>query len=627
MTERHSLGPRDTDLGLIQNYQLDALGALLHRPRRYVQRMTERMSFVEHGQRWQRDLQFVMPEPFATATVEAPQPFVVSLGMFARRRFPDFTVTNGDGGECALVTRRQHGHMLAVCMVQRLLLPHEWRRFTETRAAAQPILARLHNCIAAMLTTMPVSTEFKIGDALEELRNLLQVLNISDKGRVARAEKLLRYSCSVIELQTQYLCWVMAKPGDIVRLTATYTTADVPIIDAHTFEEADEVTPAWHLWWRNKRTRAYSRNRMLPLHYRLSAPANDHCGSYYFTVDPPADARVSLLEWGNGRRLQPERGAASSQAREVDSATITCHLHNGERPAAATSATSGEVSRRFRPTEIQGARLHTFIRPESFDHNKLSAIGLLSLALAWLAQNGSFVTATRGVGTQWLLVTPAAMLVFIGQQQRHHSGRFTRSFRVSMWLYIGASVLFAGVEALSLNGAAGRTLSQGVGNDVISGGFALVSGAVALMFFATGQRFDRVVERRFIRTLERVRKSGTPSFFEHKTGYRRHEQDAVVVGDDTALFGDRGRHPADRIYTAVARHYIDRTLLYVAVACLLGALAMVKFGWGESRRDVIASQKKAAQVIGGRQPNTTARMGRDTLTLPLLTERPAVERP
>lgn len=610
MTEGHGLGPRDTDLGLIQNYQLDALAALLHRPRRYVQRMTEHMSFVERGQRWQRDLQLMLPEPFDMADVDVPQPFVVSLGMFARRRFPDFTVTNGGGAECALVTRRQHGHMLAVCMVQRLLLPGEWQLFTTT-SEARPILARLHNCVATMLTTMPVSTEFEINDVVKELRDLLQVLGITDEGRLARAEKLLSYSCSVIELQTQYLCWVMAKPGDIVRLTATYTTMDVPIIDAHTFEEADGVTPTWHLWWRNRRTRAYSRNRMLPLHYRISAPANDHCGSYYFTVDPPADARVCLLEWGNGRRLQPEHGSASSQAREVDSATITCHLHNGERPAAA-SAPSGQRGRRYRPTEIQGARLHTFIRPESFDHNKLSAIGLLSVALAWLAQNGSFVTATRGVGTQWLLVTPAAMLVFIGQQQRHHSGRFTRSFRVTMWLYIGVSVLFAGVEALALNGAAGRSFSEGAGNDIISGGFALISGAVAIMFFATGRRFDRVVERRFIRTLRRVRRSGTPSFFEHKTGYRRHKRKTVPPGDDAALFGDRGRHPADRIYTAVARHYIDRTLIYISVACAIGALAMMELGWGDSRRDVIAKQKKAAQVAaqpsnpGGRAGGSAA---------------------
>jgi hypothetical protein len=233
---------------------------------------------------------------------------------------------------------------------------------------------------------------------------------------------------------------------------------------------------------------------------------------------------------------------------------------------------------------------------------------LLSVALAWLAQNGSFVSTSRGIGTQWLLVTPAAMLVFIGQQQRHHSGQFTRSFRVTMWLYIAASVVFAGVEALSLNGGAGRVLSNGVGNDIISGAFALISAAVAIMFFATGRRFDGVVERRFTRTLDRVRKFGTPSFVESKTTHRQPTTTSTSgpTPSEGELFGDLGEHPADRIYTAVARHYIDRTLIYVALACIVAAIGMNRLGWGEGRTAVIVKQEQAEKVARERQAQLDA---------------------
>jgi hypothetical protein len=603
----------DDDLAHITTEQVDALGAMLFRPRQYVQRIIERMSFLPEGQHWKRDIQLRIPSSLESEVDEGKRFYVVSLGMFDRKRFPDFAVTNSDGNQCALLTRRQHGFCLTTCMMRQFLDMQEWEASVKTENGRRA-LAGLYTYLATMLTTIPASDAYTGDGAAKKLKALFGALGIEDKHRRRRAFALLKYSCYVLEHQTQYLCWVQAEPGALIRLSAEYTTADSPLLFKADFIETDSPS-SLRLSLRNARMRWYSRYRLMPMHYRIYVPSNAQCGSYYFMIKPPADTKISLLEWGSGRRFHIWTDHEDSgQLREIDSAAFSCHMHNGGGPRRF-----GRPPRTAEPSEIQSSRLHAFVRSAPYDHDKLIAASLLSLLLALLAQDGTFALLGQGQRNQWLLLAPAAILVFIGQQQRHHYGRFTRPFRWIMWIYISVAAVFAGTEALVAHGAIPEWLDGNTGNGIVTAALALMSVTFVILFTATGKRFDRTAEKRFDHILSRVREFGTPSWLQSHMSNQRSLWATHEAQSEDDLFGDGGRHPADRIYAAVGRHRIDRALLRTVAVWLFGIALVLFGGWGSGRQAVIDEQAsevratmqqrediaKVAQALGRRTVNAT----------------------
>jgi hypothetical protein len=461
--------------------------------------------------------------------------------------------------------------------------------------------AELTQYLAGMITTM-VGQQYTGKGAVELLAELFSASKIDDEAITEPARTILQKHCIAMSAQTQYLCWVKARPGSTVNLQATYTQSDV----ARYSPEVGGVTrSSLRLRWRNWRSKQYAQYNILPLHYAFDTPAYVDCKSYYFTITSPPETRITLLDWMTGRRFRtmneelstPPRGRwrrrvpipsklPDGATEELDCANFAYHFYNRRNIEL-------ETSERRRRSATAGARLHAFVRSEPIENSQLVAIGALSLTLAVLAERGSLTVGSGGgygvggVG-QWLLLAPAALTLFVAQHRRHHYARLTRRYRLSIWIYIVLAMLFAGSVAFDA-----ATLPV-VSNDfsdalptVVSGVFAIASAVLIIAAGWSGRHFEISVRRRAERIIRRVYLYGTPSAWdvvkEHKRSplswFRRNE---TPLPDSAIQPHKREDHPSYKSYVATARHSIDRALALTAAGVLIVAGLMIfAFPWGQ----------------------------------------------
>jgi hypothetical protein len=588
----------DDDLSMIGAFQLNALDRMQTESSKYVWRIVERVSFLPiGGQQWERQVQLRLPSlpPIrAHKHLLVESHFIVSLGTFRRRRFADFTVTTDGGAQCRLLTRRQHGYCLASCLLFQFLHSEEWG------ALDQPALRNLHSYLVAMMTTVPENEQYTVRGAQRLLDKLFRASGITNSDRKKAARKILSTHCESIAKQTQYLCWVTAKPGDTLRLSASYTQADSPSPRYERESESEGVTNSRvRLWWRNWRTREYAKYNMFPFRYSFDTPSYSDCQSYYFTITPPPDTRITLLDWGNGSRFrtavedtgwnkkkhdgEEEASPPDGIAEELDCASFGYHFHNRRTTKRRRSDEQPSPDRRKRQSDrrrhssAKATRLHAFLRPDPIDNGKLVAIGFVSLGLAIMAERGTILPGSGNSISQWLLLAPAALVLFVSQQRRHHYARFTRRYRISVWVYITLAMLFAG--SVAFGAPAIPSLSAGVNATVprfISAAFALGSGILIIASMWSGRYFERTTRNRYRRIVRRVHLFGTPSLrevifqYRWRRGYRKNPTKPVKISPDP-----RSKHPSDKVYTATARHGIDRALALTGSAVLAVALAMI----------------------------------------------------
>jgi len=591
--------PSDDDLVVIDDSQLDALALMLRHPSRYFQRIVESVTFISGGaQQWRRSVQVRLPPvPSTHDGTTAPQRhalaaqrFVVSLGMVQRRRLPDFEVRNCFGHKLNLLTRRQHGHCLTLGMLYQFLLDDEWDTASEAPDGSDVARAldELYRNLFSMLTSVVAARDPSTETIALALTALLEALDASAE-RIADASRLLSHAYEQMATQTQYLCWVIGRPGETVQLESRYTLSDAPSAKGPS-RSASQRSPValgghragWlgaQWWkWRDWRSQAYAKLGLVPLYYYLPAPSHDHAGSYYLMFAPPADVGVSLMDWGNGRCFDRSSNG-------IDSAHHTCHIHNGETVKDRSS--------------IFGSAISVFVRATPRDNGKLAAVAFLSLCMAWLAQKGGFLQTPP---TQWLLLAPAAIVVFINLQREHHYGAIMRPLRVVMWGYVGLLVLFA----LSVSFDPFSTFTwlgpQSELNDVVSGALAFASVALLFLFAASSSRYDRIVERLFNRMFERSRIF--PGVWSRARKWQRHgwhSPDEAERKRRLDISPDDGTRSYDtaNMYAYVARQYVDRRLTeaVVLLAGLAVAGSVVGGGWGSGR------EAKAAR---GATPTTTS---------------------
>ena len=627
----------DTGVVPLTEQQLESFVRLRERPDMYVSRIVEHLEFLPGGgQRWRREVQVQIPglDSESDEYKNEDVPFVVSLGRFHRRRFPDFEVTTANGTRCHLVSRQQHGECMAFHLLRPLLSKDEWSR-ASTSEDSLNVLTQLNDCLSRMVTTIGASCSPTPLDARIIFDELLMSLNI-DQERTTGLSESFYAGCNAALGETQYLCWVSATPGDTICLRATYTQAELPEFK----DEPNEVTTSKvRLWWRNLRTKQYAKHMIFPLRYTLSTPAYRECRSYYFAIAPPLETKIVLLDWDKGHRVHTASGRNTDWSRnrrwehflwkpalvqpfsdelaEIDCARFTYHFHNRRIIREAASREQRErdhLSERRKLDVDAGVKLHAFMRPDTNDNGRFVAIGCLGLALAFLAERGALFANTGGSSvSQWLLLTPAVMLVFVAQQQRHHYARFTGPFRKAVWLYLTLAMLFAASIAFSITSI---PLIYGSTNEVlarsISATFALASSIIIVLSAWSGKHFENVNRHRHRRVLERVRVFATPSTFEVWGKYRRKPTywkrinaplpldeigRAKLKGSNAALGEDpRENHPSNRIYAAVTRHNIDRVLAGVAlvVACisLTMPLHVRDWHWGLGEECAIEKEQK-----------------------------------
>lgn len=595
------------DLEFIEEWHLSALFEMLVRPSHYNRRVFESLTFLPGGgQQWERRLQIRLPRvPTSSAQVSGgrststarlvahtPTAFIVSLGMFERKRFPDLRVEDAAGRGLVLLTRYEHGYCLANGMLRQFLSNDEWGMVNATedgRATLDSLFPRL----ASMLTNVVATRDPKREDVLSDLDRLLRLVE-APEARLELARTLMTHAYDQMQTQVQYLCWVPADAGSLVNLSVSYTIADSPNLSGYgeSFNTPDGSVALAdrlhlrrvHAKWRDFRMRRYASVGLRPLYYEMRAPAHDHCASYYFAASPPPNSQITYLDWGLGRSFE-------KRSHELDSAQYSCHVHNG-----------ADASER---SLIVGAKIALFVRADPADHGSLAALALFGALLTFLAQKGTFVTLVAGA-VQWMLLVPAATVVLIGLHRQHHYAPVMRPLRITLWVYVALSVIFA--AAAIFDTVPGDDWNGRVDalDDFASGAFGLASIALLVMLAASGPYYNRATRRELHRVFGRSRiYPGCWSRFQRLVRFWWFWPDAAEKKRRTEHdYPDDGRHHYEtaRMYESVCRRYADRAvLLSVALLCAVVIVA-VESSWGEGRSQAELVQRTACGQGHGSNP-------------------------
>ncbi len=450
--------------------------------------------------------------------------------MFRRCRFPDFAVTDASGHRLNLVTRRQHQHCITLATICQYFDANEW---SCAATAAPEELRDLYDRLAKLITDIEGTDGTKPREVRNSARRLLAAMG-KDEEETERISSLLALDSEQLARYTHYLCWVPAKWGETVSLSATYTMSDSVRIAGAPRKELQSPSGDDELgWWPRFRMRWYTRLNIFPVSYELRAPAHDHAGSYYLTIDPPDDSHVSLLDWGAGRSF----GGATA---EIDCAYSTCHIHNGERLP--------EREPRDRRS-IVGAKISAFLKGDPVDHAALLAVAVLNVVLAYLAQKGSFLPSHSDSQQQWLLLAPTVVVALIAQHRRRYYSSVTKPVRAVLWGYLTMNVAFGASVAFDVFG--GDAL-----DDFISAGMACVSLALAGLLIVSGGMFERVTN--WI--------------------YRRRHSDQKTGGP--------------RRYLRIVRHYADVSIALILILVGGALILMLDSDWGGQRQTKAAAQQE-----------------------------------
>lgn len=523
---------------------------LIFQPSRYLQRVVERLSFLPAGgERWQRDIQLRLPTP---ALSQGPKDgkCIVSLGMFRRFRFPDFTVRNAADERLNLVTRRQHQHCITMTSIRQCLDQEDWAR---AGSDASEELRALYEQMAGLITSIKNPSPYSPKDVRLSARKLMEKLR-KDETEVERVASMLESDSRLLSRYTHYLCWVPASWGDTLSISATYTMSDTVRVAGERRKalEADDMS-----WWTRSRTRFYTSLNLFPVPYELRAPAHDHAGSYYLTIEPPEDAHVSMLDWGHDRSMDGE-------STETDCAFCTCHIHNGEQlTEREDSKQSGGDTDPSHPSDkaqiqqesIAGAKISAFLRADPTDHAALIAVTLLNIGLAYLAQRGEFDAGGRDSQQQWLLLAPTLVVALIAQHRRRYYSSATRSVRIGLWIYLAINVLFGASVAFDVSS------KDWVNDDYASGAMAVISLALLVLLVASGSFFERTTNRPF------------------RLASKPPDSESVAAVEQ---------------YIKRVRWYADITMGVIILAAALGYGTTQLMDWGKGRREKEAAQARAS---------------------------------
>lgn len=510
---------------------------LIFQPSRYIQRVVEHLSFLPAGgERWQRDIQIRVPTLPSSASPPGGK-CIVSLGMFRRSRFPDFTVKDESDVRLNLVTRRQHQHCIAMTTLRQYLDEADWQR---APLEAPDELLTLYQQLAALITNIRGPELHSPQDVKVSAVALLSKLEKSD-AEIQRVSSMLELASGLLARYTHYLCWAPANWGDTLSLSATYTMSDTVRVAGERRKaiDSDELTA-----WTRYRTRFYTSLSLVPVLYELRAPAHDHAGSYYFTIEPPEDAHVSILDWGHSRSL-------GGESLETDCAYATCHIHNGEKLAEEDEREEDPEdpdSPESRRQSIAGAKISAFLRADPTDHAALIAVALFNIGLAYLAQRGEFGPNGGASQQEWLLLAPTLVVALIAQHRRRYYSSVTRSVRIGLWFYLGINALFGASVAFDFSG--GNKL-----DNVASASMAIFSLALLVLLVASSGLFERITNRPFLSKSE-----------------QSSDQNSEVSSPTPETEVNR--------YMRTVRRYADWTVATMVIVALIGLGGAKLIGWG-----------------------------------------------
>jgi hypothetical protein len=454
--------------------RIACLAEMLGRPTLHIQRFVEQVVFIPSGgQQWTRTLQIRIPE-----TALPPQRCwrIVSLGQFARRRFPDFFVTDADDMRINLLTRQQHGEALAGATIVRHVnsLQDDKRHLIEHDPHVRSLFDDLYKNLLSFSTTAGETAGNYETDLVAMFGHLLESLDITTD----RLERLKDFAqdCRGAAGATRYLCWVEAKRNEVINLQVAYSVRD-PLHDienesvrAILGKFKDGASRDGHL---RKKTWAewYRDFGIAPHNYEFNIPGSQHMGSYYFTVAPPPGTVIPYLDWEIDNSIDDT---------EIDCALASAHIHGDGDTSVASNARGGKV--------------RAYLRCTQHYHKQIVGSTILNVLLVYFVAKGR-LPGKVGESTQsFLIVVPSVLIGYLVQQQRHYYAHALRRQRGVLWAYLAISVLFIVGIVFSRYDPALGSRSLGRPTEIIAWLLMLTSAGVFAWYLPLGHTYERITK-------------------------------------------------------------------------------------------------------------------------------------
>lgn len=418
----------------VTDARVACLGRLLGGPATHTQRFVEKLTFLSSGgQRWERELQIRIPPE---ADPRAGNLWIVSLGEYTRGRLADFEVTDATGHGLNLVTRQQHGDALTDVVTRQFVqMADSSGGNKELPNAVNSFRKGLFDFFTSSRTrdVQPPTKKEKAKELASDFRDLLEGVALTDKDKDKAVEDFANALGPWVKA-TQYLCWVDARPGEVIRLHSSYSLADPNQYGAASF--SDEVRSVLAAFKGSAHTEPQGRARLAnlyrglglaPIDYSFNAPKGSSApGSYYFIVQPPPATEVTYLDWESGWQMLDEQ-----EGSDVKCAFPAAHIHSTTSPPSDPAATA--------KTYIN---MRAYLRCAPYRHKQILGAVALNLALVFLLAHGRLPAQFSEPLQGLIIAAPSVVIGYLAQQQRHYYSDVMRRQRFLLWFYLAISIAF-----------------------------------------------------------------------------------------------------------------------------------------------------------------------------------------
>lgn len=484
----------------VTDQQAGFLAEMITQPTGHCQRFVEQLTFAPRGgQCWERTLQIELP----AADGREERWWIVPLGPYNRRRFPDVAVTDANGESLNLLSRETHSLALtkAIMVKQLYVLAPPVREFLKSDPAVRTLLDAFYSQLGDYLTEIIHQDIDVVGLRMEEgerppsdpdaVRD-----DSKDHPRVRSAHAVMRSYAHLLAkagasdlevraslasisrplgdalLTTHYLCWLRGRPNEIITLRESHSTADpkrvLSPLTIRGFLKA--IVTSFLGRWGSREAAAdwYRRFGLAPFKYAFNVPTHRYTRSYYSTITSPENTELLYLDWevGNSERFS-----------EVDCSQPSVHLYNDAE----------------RLLEEKDRRIRAYIRCEPRLHKQILGAAALNLIIVILLAEGT-MSARASDGLQALLIAaPSVVIAFLVQQQRHYYAHALRPLRAILWTYLVVGGAFLITIAFSSQHGVLRGHGLTGPEKLASWALAVSSVAIFAWHFLLGPRYKRLV--------------------------------------------------------------------------------------------------------------------------------------
>ena len=346
--------------------RLDALQELLYNPRNLIERRVETFTLPSHTEyRWKIVQQVRIPgKPDATTQTGT---YIVSLGMFEKKRTPDLEARDGAGNELAVLTRDARGSVMASALMGRYLDDTPYRigdsecffALTQVKresglplSPAEQEMLRLVEYIADSIKCITTygseNAQQKLDDLICDLQEephigdggwpeLLREIDVTppteqgsqgvdtegpERSKVTLEEQLTGFVGTV-----HVLAEVRAEPGTAVTVTMTFS--DLIKYESPSPESLPTLGARLHQRWR----RWFQRWGLLPATLVRQVHNADHSNSFYIVSHPPDGASIVRSYWKNVDWAKLDNDKKPYYSTMNESAGVVLSLHDDDAGA------------------------------------------------------------------------------------------------------------------------------------------------------------------------------------------------------------------------------------------------------------------------------------------------------